>query len=241
MPCRGAGNCFWRRTCGALVAARAARPRAPPGDFVCLRVRDSGEGMSPQVRERVFEPLFTTKRGGRNSGLGLAIVQEIVQRRRGWIDCESTVGAGTRFSVCLPAASTHPSPTVAPCPQRHPPKTILVVEPDASVLLLASIVLTRQGFRVLSCEEGRQAVERYHQEQGEIHLVVVEDNLPERSGLEVMNELLALNPRLAIVLVSAVGTPAASSPASKSNLTLLNKPYTPEQLVQCVRDALSRG
>ncbi|MGH7221877.1 MAG: response regulator, partial [Gemmataceae bacterium] len=101
--------------------------------------------------------------------------------------------------------------------------------------------LMQRGFRVLPCEESRLAVELCRQKQGEIDLVVVEENLPGQSGLEVTNELLAINPRLSIVLVSAAGRPAASWSATISSLALLNKPYTPEQLIQCVWTALAQG
>lgn len=92
---------------GSVPRDETAGSSAPPaGDFIYLHVGDTGEGMSPEVRSRVFEPTFTTKSSGRNSGLGLAIVRDIVQRRGGWIECQSAVGVGTRFLVCLPAART---------------------------------------------------------------------------------------------------------------------------------------
>jgi two-component system, cell cycle sensor histidine kinase and response regulator CckA len=210
-----------------------------PSDFICLHVRDSGEGMSPEVRSRIFELMFTTKPVARNSGLGLAIVQDIVQRRGGWIECESTLGAGTCFTVWLPAASTQPGPTIVSTTRTLVPKTILVVEADPGILLLATTILTQRGFRVFPSEKGRQAVELYRQKQREIDLVVVPEHLAGQSGLEVMNELLAVNPHLALVLVSAAGMPAASWPARPSRLAMLNKPYTPEQLVQCVCGLLS--
>ena len=215
---------------------------APPtSPFICLHVRDTGEGMSAEARARAFEPMFTTKTVGRNSGLGLAIVRDIVQQRGGWIECESALDAGTCFTVWLPAASAHPDSTIVPSSASLMPNTILVVEPDPGILLLATTVLMQRGFRVLSSEEGRQAVELYRQNQGEIDVVLVEENLPGQSGLELTNELLAINSRLAVVLVSTAGTPAESWPACTSSLALLNKPYTPEQLVQCVSAALSRG
>lgn len=130
-------------------------------------------------------------------------------------------------------------PAALPSFARLIEKTILVVEPDRSVALLATTILSHWGFRVLSSEEARRASALYHDQQGQIDLVLVEEDLPGQSGWELANELLALNPRLAIVLVNATGAPAPAWQSAALRLSFLSKPYTPEQLVQCVWTALS--
>jgi PAS domain S-box-containing protein len=117
-------------------------------------------------------------------------------------------------------------------------KTILLVESDLGIALLTTTLLSQWGFRVLFSEDGRLAVEMYRDKRREIDLVVVEENLPEQSGLELVNELLAINPRLAIVLVSGTGA-APSWQSATSGLSFLSKPYTPEQLIRCLWTALS--
>lgn len=133
----------------------------------------------------------------------------------------------------------HDEPVIRPSLAKLFEKTILVVEPDRSVALLATLLLSQGGFRVLCCEEGGRAAEIYRDKQGEIDLVLVEEDLPGLSGLELANELLALNPRLPIVLVNAAGTSAPSWQALPVRLSFLSKPYTPEQLIQSVWSALA--
>jgi CheY-like chemotaxis protein/PAS domain-containing protein len=136
----------------------------------------------------------------------------------------------------------HDYPTTAqelPSFDRLFEKTILVVEPDRSVELLARTILSRWGFHVLSSEEGVQALAIYREKQGRVDLVVMEEDLPDQSGWELANGLLSLNPRLAIVLVNAASAPPPSWPTAPLRLSFLSKPYSPEQLVQCVGTALS--
>jgi PAS domain S-box-containing protein len=143
-----------------------------------------------------------------------------------------------RGVLCL-LREVRDEPAALPCFQSLMEKTILVVEPDTSIARLATTLLSQRGFRVLSSEDGRRAVELFRRKPGEIDLVIVEENLPGRSGLELMNDLLAINPRLAFVLVSGFGSPPPSWGASTPSLSFLSKPYTPDQLMQSVWSALA--
>jgi signal transduction histidine kinase len=93
----------------AVPAELAASHEHPPGRHVAVHVRDTGQGMTPEVKARIFEPFFTTKSAQQGTGLGLAIVADIVGQHGGWIDCRSTPGAGTQMSVYLPAAVVEPA------------------------------------------------------------------------------------------------------------------------------------
>lgn len=223
-------------------------PHAPPGvqgDFVCLIVSDTGEGIPADLRERIFEPFFTTKPAGRGTGLGLASVRDIVQSAGGWIDCTSTVGQGTTFTVWLPALSSAPTP--APGPPLSPSrtlarKTILVVDDDPGVLKLARTVLEQQGgHNVLTAGDGREAVKLFRQRAESIDLAVLTDKLPGLSGLEVMNELLALKPSLRLMLVTDGGAPEPEWMARRPDLRVLTKPWHPLVFLQHIEEVLDAG
>src|SRR5262249_42115282 len=102
-----ANRTFTAEDCAANLDAR-------PGSFVELYVRDTGRGMTPEVRERVFEPFFTTKRPGQGAGMGLAVAFGIVKGHKGWITVQSELGAGTVFRIYLPVAPAQVQPTAPP-------------------------------------------------------------------------------------------------------------------------------
>lgn len=220
----------------------AHAPQGVQGDFVCLIVSDTGGGIPADLRERIFEPFFTTKPEGRGTGLGLASVRDIVQWAGGWIDCASTVGRGTTFTVWLPALSSAPAPAPALAPSRAlARKTILVVDDDPQILKLARDVLEPRGHNVLTAEDGRAAVELFHQRPESIDLAVLTDRLPGLSGLEVMNELLALKPSLHLILVTDGGAPEPEWTERRPNLRVLPKPWHPTTLIQLIADVLDSG
>jgi two-component system cell cycle sensor histidine kinase/response regulator CckA len=251
------------------AAAGGGRRMAESGTFVCLHVSDTGEGIPPEVRPRIFEPFFTTKPAGQGTGLGLSIVAEIVQRAEGWIDCSSAVGRGTRFTIWLPAIPLGlPSPSSEgeesispPSPPRGgegraggrtyagadvtPPsrslgqQTILLADNEPSIVLLAQTILQRHGYRVLSCADGRQALEMYRQKHAVVDLVILDQDMPGLSGLETVNELLKINSQARVLIVTGGPSPEPSWGTGTPGWGFLSKPFTAEQLVQSVRDVLA--
>jgi PAS domain S-box-containing protein len=117
-------------------------------------------------------------------------------------------------------------------------KTILLVEPDINLILLATRILRPHGFEVRAVREGRQAMQTYRQLQAKIDLVILEQNLPGPSGLETLNELLTIEPHLKVLLMSVAGRPQTSWWENTPGLGFLSKPYTADQLMQAVRELL---
>ncbi|HEY7309881.1 MAG TPA: ATP-binding protein [Gemmataceae bacterium] len=206
------------------------------GEFICLRVSDTGEGMPPEVQARIFEPSFTTKASERNTGLGLAIASEIVSRMGGRLECHSAVGEGTCFTIQIPDPSSTGPIAISPSATS---KGVLLVESEPSLVLLVRAVLEPRGFRIWSAEDGRGAVALYRQRQADVDIVLLDHNLPDLSAPETMGELVRINPYVRVLLVSGSGLPATELGTKRPGLGLLSKPYTPDELLQAMQEVLA--
>jgi PAS domain S-box-containing protein len=221
---------------------------AQQGEFVRLRVEDTGHGIPPEVRQRIFEPFFTTKAPGKGTGLGLAMVFGIVKQHGGWINCYSEVGAGTRFDIYLPRSpvvqEVQPSGPVAaengsanPSPSRGR-ETILLADDEPLIRQLGRTILESYGYQVRDAEDGRQAVDMYREAPDAIDLVILDLTMPRLSGRDAFRQLVQLNPDVRILFASGYSAEHISETESERVLGFVGKPYHPRQLVQSVRAAL---
>jgi PAS domain S-box-containing protein len=195
---------------------------ARPGEFVRLRVEDTGPGIPPEVRDKIFDPFFTTKPAGLGAGLGLAMVHGIVKQHRGWIECHSDVGQGTRFDIYLPRLTTS---TPVPAGGRR----ILLVDHDDTLRALAVAYLTEAGFQVLTADEPGHAIELFRREHTRIDLLLLDPTMIE---LRLMREI---DPRIPILFVSA--NEESTSPSTGATL-VIHKPYRQRELLDAVHAAL---
>jgi PAS domain S-box-containing protein len=217
---------------------------ARPGSFVELCVRDTGGGMTPEVRERIFEPFFTTKKVGRGVGLGLSVVFGIVKGHKGWITVRSHPGQGTAFFIYLPAAQAS-APEALPAPALAPALAaegnILVVDDEPMVRDLARIVLERAGFRVQTAEGGEEALDLYRRQASAIDLILLDYTMPRMNGLQVLQELLRLDPEVCVVFSSGYAMDQeVDQLLAAGGRAFVPKPYRLQDLVQTVRQTLAQ-
>ncbi|MDH7501482.1 MAG: PAS domain-containing protein, partial [Verrucomicrobiota bacterium] len=222
--------------------ARAC-PEAREGLFVCLTVKDTGVGIQPEHLPHIFDPFFTTKEIGKGTGLGLATVYGIVKQHRGWIDVSSSAGAGTTLKVCLPAAKhTAHAQTHTETKPRGGTETILLVEDEPAVRKLNRLLLEHGGYRVLEAGSGPEAIELWKSHADEIDLLLTDVVMPGgMTGWELARQLNSEKPTLRIVLTSGYNTTeidAENSLVQQGNVSLLQKPYLPNMLLQTVRECL---
>jgi signal transduction histidine kinase len=215
----------------------------PPGEYVTLSVRDTGTGMSGEVKARLFEPFFTTKPKSKGTGLGLATCQTIVQQCGGYIEVQSEIGRGTAFQVYFPrlAQTAAPAPADARTgPSPRGTETLLLVEDEPSVRHLAVQVLRSLGYEVLSASNGQDGlhVARNHK-GGPIHLVITDVIMPLMGGKVMAEWLKATFPNLKVLFTSGYTDDAiAKHGVLDAGVDFLPKPYTPATLGRKVREML---
>lgn len=209
-----------------------------PGPYVMIAVRDTGHGMTPETRARIFEPFFTTKEAGKGTGLGLSTVYGIIKQSGGHVEVESAPGEGACFRVYFPRTGEARPKEAAP-PARvtaRGSETVLVVEDEEMVRRLVARVLGDRGFLVLEAKRCDEALEVCARHEGPIHLLLTDVVMPRMSGVELARRLSQLRPEMRVLYMS--GYVDAFAPGSPPLGALLEKPFTPDALLQRVRQTL---
>jgi two-component system cell cycle sensor histidine kinase/response regulator CckA len=209
--------------------------------FVALRVSDTGTGMSPEVRERVFERFFTTKPHGEGTGLGLAAAHRFARASHGCISVRSSEGTGTTVTLCLPrlnGAMTIPPPAshqILPLGS----ETVLVVEDDTAVRGVVRALLEAQGYRVLDAPSGRDALEVVAREKEPIDLLLTDVVMPQMSGRALADVLAAMGHTMKVLFMSGHTDPVIGERGVNSGTShLLRKAFSPTELLLKVREVL---
>jgi len=215
---------------------------ARPGSYVRLRVRDNGSGMDEETRRHVFEPFFTTKPPGKGTGLGLSVVYGIAARHEGWITVDSEPGAGTTFELYLQARDEVPMETslepTSLSGYHGEGQRILLVEDEGVVRQFASMALHEYSYEVVEAGSAAEAATAHH-DRGPFDLVLCDVVLPDESGLDLVEHLLALDPDLKVLLTSGYTDDRSQwSTIRDKGLPYLPKPYGLENLLRAVRRAL---
>ena len=230
-------------TADALLdeSAAAEVPDARPGDYVMLSVSDTGVGMAPEVRARIFEPYFTTKEIGKGTGLGLSTAYGIVRQSEGHIALTSDVGLGTTFRIYLPRAEAPPRAASDSAITAMPEGTehILLVEDDSSVRRLAKELLTRLGYSVTEAASGRAGLALGSDDTRHFDLALCDVILGDMSGPAVAEALQALRPSIRVLYISGYTDEAiVKTGVLDEGKPFLQKPFTPMQLSKKIREVL---
>jgi two-component system, cell cycle sensor histidine kinase and response regulator CckA len=213
------------------------------GNYILLNVSDSGIGMDPSTKARIFEPFFTTKEKGKGTGLGLSMVYGIVKQSNGYIDVSSEVGIGTSFEIYLPKvdAAIDTATTTVTSGSLRGSETVLLVEDDPSLRVLAVHMLESFGYDVVEANSGTEALEICRQREGDIHLLLTDVVMPGMSGRVLAEQLLPQRPQLKVVYMSGyTGQTVGAHGVLAEGSHFLPKPFTREALGRKIREVLDR-
>ncbi len=212
------------------------------GPHVLLELRDTGCGMTAEVKSHLFEPFFTTKAVDKGTGLGLSTIYGIVKQSGGHIEADSAPGRGTTFRVYLPRVAPTGVPATVAGPVAAVPggsETVLLVEDQELVRRYTRHVLTKCGYRVLEAAGGPAALEVDELHAGPIHLLVTDMVMPGMKGSELAQCLTAHRPQLKVLFVSGYTEEQTQCDGlARAGVGFLQKPFTPTALARRVRDLL---
>jgi PAS domain S-box-containing protein len=246
--CNGQPGMVRVTTSAGAADARTLRPAfgLPPvqqGNYVRLEVRDTGSGMTEEVKAKIFDPFFTTKFTGR--GLGLSAALGIIRSHHGAIEVESAPGKGTTFRISFPAAAggSANAADAKAVEQHHTGSgTILVIDDEEVVRKTARVALQNHGYRVLTAENGESGLHIFRGMPGEIELVILDLTMPVMGGETTLENLKAISPEAKVVLSSGFSSAEVTARFQGRGLAgFLQKPYSAAKLVEEVRTALNHN
>jgi len=214
-----------------------------PGMYVMLEVKDTGQGISPEILVRIFEPFFTTKATGKGTGLGLSTVYGIVKQNAGFIQVQSEVGKGSSFQVYFPQSNQMTHKNSSNNELEEPPRggeTILIVEDEDWLRSLAYEILTGQGYTVFEVRNGDEALQLCSHESAKIDLVFTDIVMPKRDGMGLWDRLQKIRPEVKILFTSGYPSKHLSfqEEVIDKQLRFITKPYDLLSLSKKIREVL---
>jgi two-component system cell cycle sensor histidine kinase/response regulator CckA len=215
---------------------------ARAGPHVMLAVTDTGTGMDKATQARIFEPFFTTKEPGKGTGLGLSTVFGIAQQSGGNVWVYSEPGKGTTFKVYFPRVIAEvdlPHDTLPPTTLRGQ-ETILLVEDEEQVRIVAQGILKRSGYRVIAAQNAGEALIFCEKHPGVIHMLLTDVVMPQMSGAELAKRIAKTRPEMKVVCMSGYTDDSiVRHGVLESGVAFLQKPFTPETLMRKVREVFN--
>jgi PAS domain S-box-containing protein len=223
----------------------ADHPGFVPGEYALLAISDDGRGMDRETQDKMFEPFFTTKELGQGTGLGLATVYGVVKQNNGFINVYSEPGKGTTFKIYLARQAVEdvePQKKSEEAIPRSQGETVLVVEDEVSLLKLASEILDKLGYTVLTAGTPDKALRLVENYTGEIHLLMTDVILPEMNGRDLAKQIKAIRPAMKCLFMSGYTADViAHRGMLDEGVQFIPKPFSMRGLAAKVRTALEKS
>jgi CheY-like chemotaxis protein len=224
--------------------ANRLHPKARPGPYVLIVVKDTGKGIPPELMEKIFDPFFTTKPLGQGTGLGLPTVLGITENHGGFVNLTSELDKGSTFKIYIPAAVDKKEKEIsngaAVAQGKGNGELILIVDDEPAVRRLTSAILNRHGFRTVVASNGNEGLSIFEQQAKEIRLVVSDMMMPQLDGLGMMKSLRRLYPATKSIIITGLGEEHRITEAKAAGAdAVLSKPFTADQLLVNVKQLLA--
>ncbi|MFH1152237.1 MAG: response regulator [Pseudomonadota bacterium] len=215
-------------------------PELTPGDYVVISVKDDGKGIEPDTMEKIFEPYFSTRKGGDGTGLGLSIVHGIVRQHGGSITVKSKPGQGTEFTIYFPRYEKRDQETASQSSAMIKGQgKILFIDDDQMLVDLGKSMLERLGYNAVAMNSATRALELVRANPLEFDLVITDMTMPDMQGTQLADKVKAVRPNLPVILVTGLSSIATADKASASGIdTLLSKPLSMNALAEAVHAIL---
>ena len=215
--------------------------RMNAGDYVLLRVRDTGVGMDEETQRKIFEPFFTTKEVGKGTGLGLATAYGIVNQSGGYIKVRTSPGTGAEFMIYLPRTDALPEHHTLP--ERndgHPPSgTILVVEDEAAVRSALERMLIAGGYKVVTAPNGAVALKLFAARNDDIDLLITDLVMPGIGGRDLARQCCAIRNSLKVIYISGYTRDSLLSPQTfEEGTEFIEKPFRGDAILDRIAQVL---
>ncbi len=217
----------------------------PPGNYVVVRVEDTGSGIPSEILDRIFDPFFSTKEVGAGTGLGLSTVYGIVKQTGGYVFVDSTLGEGTSFSIYLPQAAEQESAATVQDGEAQDRRdltgagTLLLVEDEDAVRAFSARALRNKGYNVLEANSGETALEILEGEGDPIDLLVTDVVMPRLDGPGLVKEVRQTRPELKVIFISGYAEDSFRKRLDEeTGIHFLPKPFSLKQLAGKVKEVL---
>ncbi|WP_319524190.1 response regulator [uncultured Desulfosarcina sp.] len=211
-----------------------------PGDYIEIRVSDTGVGIAPELMELVFNPYFTTKEPGEGTGLGLAMAHGIIESYKGKINVDSQLGKGTTFTIHLPVDKKHADFHVSEpetCPSGT--ETILFVDDEVPIVKMGSKLLESLGYSVTTRMNGVEALELFKAKPDAFDLVFTDMTMPNMTGDKLAIELMKIRPEIPVVICTGYNKKISKKTASEIGIkAFIYKPLERADLSKIIRNVL---
>ena len=214
-----------------------------PGKYILFTVSDTGHGIDKNLLEHIFEPFYTTKQKEKGTGLGLAMVYDIVKKHNGHITCESELGRGTTFKMYFPAIKSdvveikEDNTWTEKMPRGS--ETILLVDDERALLDIGMEMLGRFGYTTIEAESGEKALEIYRKEKDRIDLIILDLGMPGMGGYKCFKELLLIDPQVKVIISSGYSVAEKVRETLESEaVEFIEKPYRLGEILKKLRYVL---